>query len=41
MEMILEDRKAESTSTLRVKEIELDVELGDKYFSESALGRRR
>ena len=41
MELTLQDLAAETQSTLRVKEIELDVELGEKHFSQSALGRRR
>ena len=41
LELNLEDRKAESRSSVHVKEIELDMELGEKHFSEAALGRRR
>lgn len=41
MELTLQDLEAETQSSVRVKEVELDVELGEKHFSESALGRRR
>ena len=41
MEVSMEDRGNESRSTLRVQEVELDVKLGEKHFSEAALGRRR
>jgi hypothetical protein len=41
MGLTLQDLSAETQSSVRVKEVELDVELGEKHFSESALGRRR
>lgn len=41
METRLESRREQTRSTLSVKQVELDVELGEKHFTEAALGRRR